>query len=88
MKTKIYFSETCPTCCKASDNPYRSYNQEGKIVQGCIDEFHTGRLVTPSESSFWHNRACAKVMRQHAKNARNGGITKDPKHFSNNLLEV
>lgn len=80
MKTKICYSETCPTCTRQSDSPYRSHDQSGKIVQGCIDEFHTGRLVSPSASSEWHNRKEAKNWRKQDKVWRDGWITKDPKH--------
>lgn len=53
----------CNTCGRPASAPFRRY-AEGKIVAGCVDDFHTGHLVTPSASSFWHNRPEAKKMRQ------------------------
>ena len=53
----------CNTCGRPALAPFRRY-AEGKIVAGCVDDFHTGHLVTPSASSFWHNRLEAKKMRQ------------------------
>ncbi len=74
---KVYYSSTCPTCCKPSDRPYRSHNSEGKIVQGCVDEFHTDRLIGISASSSWHNSKEAKEIRKSMKIMRNGCVTKD-----------
>jgi len=53
----------CNTCCNPVDQPYRVYDERGKVLQGCVDACHTGELVTPSESSFWHNRPEAKKIR-------------------------
>lgn len=53
----------CNTCGRPASAPFRRY-AEGKIVAGCVDDFHTGHLVTPSASSFWHNRPEAKKIRQ------------------------
>ena len=53
----------CNTCAGPASAPFRRY-AEGKIVAGCVDDFHTGHLVTPSASSYWHNRPEAKKMRQ------------------------
>jgi hypothetical protein len=46
-------NEVCPTCGKSPCNPFRVY-VGNKIVHGCIDAIHTGRLVVPSESARWH----------------------------------
>lgn len=61
--TKRRNPSTCPTCTRPADQPYRQYDARGKCVAGCIDDFHTGHLITPSESSFWHNRPQAKKLR-------------------------
>lgn len=53
----------CGTCGRRANDPFRSYDQNGKIVHGCIDDTHTGHLVTPSASSAWHNRPEAKKHR-------------------------
>lgn len=55
--------DTCPTCVRPASDPYRSYDSRGKVVSGCVDDFHTGHLVTPSESSMWHNSKAAKKLR-------------------------
>jgi hypothetical protein len=54
----------CNTCTQPAGTPFRRYDARGAILYGCIDDFHTGHLVTPSASSFWHNRPEAKKMRQ------------------------
>lgn len=75
MKTsKIFLSTTCPICGKAPSAPVRVFDG-GKVVQGCVDHFHTGHLVTPSESSFWHNRPEAKKIRAAIKAGRDGCVT-------------
>ncbi len=53
----------CNTCCRPVHSPFRSYDQSGNIVHGCIDDCHTGHLVTPSASAHWHNRKEAKAWR-------------------------
>jgi hypothetical protein len=75
MKTRIYYSATCPTCGNGPYSPFRSYDAQGRVVQGCVDEFHTEHLVTPSASSAWHARPAARQLRTSAKQARLGGIT-------------
>jgi len=55
--------QTCNTCGRQAWSPYRVYDERGKVLQGCVDEFHSGHLVTPSESSHWHNRKEAKKIR-------------------------
>jgi hypothetical protein len=54
---------TCTTCGKPDHNPYRHYDDHGKVSAGCVDVCHTGRLVTPSESARWHARPDAKRIR-------------------------
>lgn len=38
------------------------FSSSGKILHGCVDAIHTDRLVTPSESAFWH--AKGKMIRR------------------------
>lgn len=58
-------SETCcRTCGRPVSSPHRVYNTYGKVVEGCVDSDHTGHLVSPSESSSWHNRKAAKEIRK------------------------
>lgn len=57
----------CNTCGRKANDPFRSHDQSGKIVHGCIDDIHTGHLVTPSASSAWHNRPAAKQHRAAVK---------------------
>ena len=57
----------CNGCGRDSGSPYRVYDAYGKVINGCVDAFHTGHLVTPSESSFWHNRPAAKKIRADMK---------------------
>lgn len=54
--------EICPTCGHKVTDPYRVYAGD-KITAGCVDKSHTGQLVTPSQSSAWHNRPEAKKIR-------------------------
>ena len=54
----------CNTCGQPASAPFRRYDARGAILFGCIDDFHTGHLVTPSASSYWHNRPEAKKLRQ------------------------
>lgn len=74
MKTTVYPAIRCPSCTRAAAAPYRVYDARGKVVNGCIDHFHTGYLQTPSESAKWHNRPVAK-MRAEEKVARHGGVS-------------
>lgn len=61
--TDAYGNELCNTCCNPAGAPYRRYDERGKVREGCVDEFHTGHLVTPSESARWHGRPEAKRVR-------------------------
>lgn len=63
---------TCNICGRSADNPTRVYDARGKVIQGCVDAFHTGHLVTPSESAHWHNRPAAKKIRAEIKKGQMG----------------
>ena len=54
---------TCNICGRNASSPYRVYSAAGKILSGCVAAAHTGHIVTPSESSFWHMRKDAKDIR-------------------------
>lgn len=77
MRTHTYYSATCPTCGRPSAAPYRETDAHGKVLAGCVDEFHTGHLVTPSASAAWHARPDARRIRTASKAGRMGGITRD-----------
>ncbi len=55
---------TCPTCVRPVGAPYRR-SVNGKVVEGCIDECHTGHLY--GTSLEWHNRPVAKKLRAETK---------------------
>jgi hypothetical protein len=59
--------KTCQTCNRPACNPFRIYDKQSKVIMGCVDDFHTGHLVSPSASSFWHYRPEAKKIRQELK---------------------
>jgi hypothetical protein len=71
---KIIYSQTCPTCGRAAYSPFRVYVDD-KVVSGCVDHFHGGHLVTPSQSASWHARPEAKRIRAATKAARSGFVT-------------
>jgi len=54
---------TCNTCCHVDHNPWRVYDGRGRVINGCVDVCHTGRLVTPSASASWHGRKEARQIR-------------------------
>jgi hypothetical protein len=76
--SKIILAAQCPTCARNPDSPYRVYDC-GNAVQGCVDHFHTGHLVTPSESARWHARPEAVRIRKEMRDSRHGYVTEyDP----------
>lgn len=54
----------CTTCGRPASSPYRR-SVGGKIVEGCIDDVHTGHLY--GSSLEWHNRPSAKEFRKTVK---------------------
>ena len=56
--------ETCNICCRALSDPYRQYDERGKVTEGCVDACHTHHLVVPSESAWWHDRPEARKIRK------------------------
>lgn len=72
---KTFHATTCPTCTRIAAAPFRATDASGKIVNGCVDHFHTGHLVTPSASATWHSRPEAKRIRAKSKAGRGGCVT-------------
>ena len=72
---KVILAETCPTCCRDATSPFRIHAADGKVIAGCVDHFHTGHLVSPSSSSFWHSRPVAKTIRANNRKMRGGFVT-------------
>ena len=60
-------NDTCNICGKEPGAPFRSYDERGNIVSGCVSSFHGGHLVPCSNSSHWHTRKEAKKIRQALK---------------------
>lgn len=57
-------TETCRTCLKPANAPFRRFHRmTGEILDGCIDNFHSGHLPAMSNTSAWHNRPEAKRLR-------------------------
>lgn len=57
-------NKECPTCTRAPGDPFRRHDETGKIIMGCIDAIHTGKLPVPSETNFWHMRKEALDIRR------------------------
>jgi hypothetical protein len=72
--------ETCPICGRSAGSPYRVYDDRGKVISGCVSDFHTGHLVTPSESARFHSRKEAvSIRRKLAKGQAGKGYSNPPK---------
>jgi hypothetical protein len=56
--------DVCYICGRVPSNPWRVYDERGKVRFGCVGHAHTGQLVTPSESAWFHNTADAKRIRR------------------------
>jgi ketosteroid isomerase-like protein len=61
----------CPVCGKTSAMPYRRYDRELNVVEGCVDAFHTdgllrrrGRTYSANQDWAWHMRDDAKQLRR------------------------
>lgn len=55
----------CTTCGRDPGSPYRRSDQRGKIIEGCIDDAHTGHIY--GTSLRWHMRPAAKQLRKESK---------------------
>jgi hypothetical protein len=60
-------TQTCNICTRSVYDPFRVYDKQGKCVEGCVDECHTGKLTPISDSSRWHNRPAAKQIRRNLR---------------------
>lgn len=56
----------CPICGKPVNAPSRRI-VDGRIVEGCIDDSHTGHLTPGTNSHAWHHRKSAKAHRAECK---------------------
>jgi hypothetical protein len=63
---------TCSICTRPANDPYRVYDTLGNVLAGCVAAQHTGHLVTPSASAWWHNRPEAKEIRRRLRNMQFG----------------
>jgi len=52
---------SCSTCGRSAGAPYRRM-VAGKIVEGCVDEFHTGHLH--GSSLEWHTSRDGRTIRR------------------------
>ncbi len=55
----------CYTCTRPVAAPFRRYNKQGEVVEGCVDASHDGHLY--GESLRWHNRPVAKQIRKQTR---------------------
>lgn len=51
----------CNVCCRPTDDPFRSRDRDGRIVQGCVSAAHEGMLS--GDSLAWHESDSAKRCR-------------------------
>lgn len=82
LRSYVFARNTCPTCGKGESDPYRRHVNGGAIEYGCVDNFHTGHIVTPSASADWHNRKSAKRI---APEGNMAVIGEDSEMFTNPL---
>ena len=63
----------CPTCVKPLNNPYRRYNRQGQIIEGCIDKCHDKHLIPTTNSYNWviECRKHNKQLKKHNTNKEN-----------------
>lgn len=54
---------TCNICCHLANDPFRSHDEQGKIVMGCVDASHTPYLKTDTTDWQWHWRPEAMRIR-------------------------
>ena len=54
---------TCPICVKPLNDPYRHYNKQGQITEGCIHKCHDKYLI-PTTSDYNWVIDCRKNNRQ------------------------
>lgn len=54
---------TCSICTKLANNPYRHFDSQGNIIEGCIDKCHDKYISKPSNSWRWV-LSCRKVIKK------------------------
>ena len=57
-------AERCNTCTRPVASPFRRFDSNGKVIEGCVDAAHTGHIY--GESLRWHMRPAAKEIRKAA----------------------
>ena len=53
---------TCNICGGAKDKPYRRYDSDGNITEGCVAKDHNGAALG-AEDAAWHRRQDARIIR-------------------------
>ena len=56
--------ERCLTCFRDPADPFRSRDETGRILNGCVDAAHDGRLTPISSDATWHYTKDAKAIRR------------------------
>lgn len=67
MRKHANLRKVCRTCCRPSDDPFRTYDPETQeIVEGCIDRDHTFEMSHDpfSKDGQWHFRPVARKLRR------------------------
>lgn len=63
----------CPICGRSRARPYRVYDAEHNVIEGCVDEFHEPALPDMSlESRAWHDSEHAQAVRHQLRALREG----------------
>ena len=65
-------ADSCPICTRGRAHPWRAYDTHGHVIAGCISAFHTGYVVSISESFRWHNRPEARAIRARIAKGQKG----------------
>jgi hypothetical protein len=58
-------SGLCPLCMKSYAEPFRSYDDQGKVNAGCVDACHSKPLVgLDTPAAHWQFRKEAQKVRE------------------------
>ena len=60
---------TCPICTKPLNDPYRHYNSQGQITEGCIHKCHD-KYLAPTTSNYNWVIDCRKHNKQLKKKSK------------------
>ena len=63
VRNEVNMLETCNICGRMKSHPLRVYDSKGKVIEGCVDKFHEGEIISPSESALWHYRKRSQKIR-------------------------